>query len=471
MGTYPETSIEEAWFGTKAEKLRTYILNNSLEGGCSGCKEQIEAGNFQGSKIIPYDKYAGKTDILKQFFKQKENNVEWPKVFEFEISNICNLECIMCNGYFSSAIRKNKEKLPKLHYPYDAQFIHQLRPFLPHLTDAKFLGGEPFLIDLYYKIWDEIIENKWKVRVHITTNGTVLTPKAKKYLDKMNAGITISVDSLEKEKLESIRKNLNYDDFMENLEWLKEYCNRKKTYLLFAVCPMINNAFELSKIVTYCNKNKIRIHFNTVWHPETVSLRHANENMLNRLIDDLESIPFETNDKIILHNKQKTIDLIQHLKFWKIQAKEKETKYSEILHHIEALATENTQDIFVFLSAFHSVDNTNEKAPKSWSEFLKETGKNLKQIHAEWGTHLFLEVYFNGLTLLAEKTAEKSNDSELITKIRKLKTGIQDKGSEEEVVKILLTKIHFFDCFLFIAENPIDHIKSLSEKDLNQTNF
>ena len=30
---------------------------------------------------------------------------EWPTMLELELSNLCNLECVMCNGELSSKIR------------------------------------------------------------------------------------------------------------------------------------------------------------------------------------------------------------------------------------------------------------------------------------------------------------------------------------------------------------------------------
>ena len=65
---------------------------------------------------------------------------------EFSISNVCNLECVMCNGNFSSAIRAHRDQLPPAKSVYSNAFDPVLRSILPHLFRAKFLGGEPFLI-------------------------------------------------------------------------------------------------------------------------------------------------------------------------------------------------------------------------------------------------------------------------------------------------------------------------------------
>ena len=65
----------------------------------------------------------------------------------------------MCGGKWSSAIRKNREGLPPLKNHYDKDFVKQIREFLPFLREARFIGGEPFLINLYYDIWEAITES------------------------------------------------------------------------------------------------------------------------------------------------------------------------------------------------------------------------------------------------------------------------------------------------------------------------
>ncbi|MDP6909849.1 MAG: SPASM domain-containing protein, partial [Flavobacteriales bacterium] len=161
LGNYPEQSIDEIWRGQQAENLRKYISNNNLDHGCQGCKSQILARNFDATKAKQYDQV-------------KLNRNGYPSVMEFELSNVCNLECEMCSGDFSSLIRQNREGKPPLEEPYDEAFVEQLEEFIPHLEEVKFYGGEPFLIDIYYQIWEKIIEINPTVRISVQTNGTIL---------------------------------------------------------------------------------------------------------------------------------------------------------------------------------------------------------------------------------------------------------------------------------------------------------
>ena len=111
---------------------------------------------------------------------------DFPRVMEFELSNECNLECQMCNGNVSSSIRKRKDKLPPLPNPYDDAFVQQLEPYLPHLKEAKFYGGEPFLIPVYFQIWDKLAEVNPGCTIFLITNGTHWNNKIKSLVEKLN---------------------------------------------------------------------------------------------------------------------------------------------------------------------------------------------------------------------------------------------------------------------------------------------
>ena len=143
FGLYPQQSIKELWHGKQAEELRKYIKNNDLLLGCYGCKNHLEGNNFAAIKAKMYD------------YLSLDSNQ--PSVLELELSNNCNLECIMCSGDFSSEIRRNREKKPPVENMYDDKFVEEIEELIPHLENIKFYGGEPFLIDIYYEIGKKLL--------------------------------------------------------------------------------------------------------------------------------------------------------------------------------------------------------------------------------------------------------------------------------------------------------------------------
>ena len=328
LGTYPAASIRDMWFGKQALILRDYIQNNDLDGGCRMCKLQLESKNYGGFKAKLYDEYAsGIESKFKALLKKLTGKIytPMPKVMEFELENTCNLECIMCNGEFSSSIRKNREKLPAVVSPYDKKFVDQLCEFMPYLTDMKFLGGEPFMIDIYYDIWEKVAKINPKIKIHITTNATLLNSRTKRLLENMNSGITISIDSVRKETYESIRKGAVYERVMENIDWLRDYTLRKKTYIGLSICPMVINRFEMTDIVQYANKRDMSVFFNTVWWPEEQSLRFSSSEGLAELIRFYDANPPHRHTEIERRNYDFYTGFINQVKFWRSEMEAPDT--------------------------------------------------------------------------------------------------------------------------------------------------
>jgi MoaA/NifB/PqqE/SkfB family radical SAM enzyme len=291
LGKWPEQRIREIWQGQKLEALKGYISDNNLGGGCIECGKMIEAGNYQGVRARYYDEFATNSfsDKLASVARKLSGGFAYPKVMEFELSNECNLECIMCNGSFSSSIRKNREKLPPIISPYNEKFVDELEEFIPHLTDAKFLGGEPFMIDIYLSIWERILKINPRIRMHITTNGTFLNNRIKNLLEGLNAGIILSIDSVEKETYKKIRVNGNFDKVMENLDYFLDYTKRKKTFISMAACPIATNWRELPQMLEFCLSKNIALYFNVVFTPFDLSLRELGVKELEEVITFLEN--------------------------------------------------------------------------------------------------------------------------------------------------------------------------------------
>ncbi|MDD2386754.1 MAG: twitch domain-containing radical SAM protein [Bacteroidales bacterium] len=257
LGTYPESNIKDIWFGTIADKLREHLLNNDFSMGCSYCQHQFETSRFYGLPSMHADYYAS-------------TKVKYPKIIELELSNTCNLQCVMCSGIVSSTIRKHREKLPPLENHYDEKFVEQLREFLPHAKEIKFYGGEPFLIDTYYQIWDELLKIKSKSKLHVVTNGTILNDKVRNYLGNLKFTITVSFDAMNKELFESIRVGANFENVKSHIEEYNVLLGGKG--LSLSLTPMKTNCREVPIVIDYCNTLNATINLSFVENPSEMAL-------------------------------------------------------------------------------------------------------------------------------------------------------------------------------------------------------
>ena len=325
LGSWPAQSVAEIWFGERIKEMQRQLRRNVLPMGCETCAGQLEAHNFKGLLAGNFDAHVpapsdGVFSKLGSMFRKAEP-VIYPVRMEFELSNKCNLECAMCSGLFSSTIRSNRENKPPLPQVYDSEFVRQLRQFIPHLKQAKFLGGEPFLIDIYYEIWELFIELNPACEIVITTNGTVFTNKVQRVLEQLNCQIIVSLDSIEKATYESIRVNGTMERTLEHVEKFMTLNKQRSKPLSIAVCPIQKNWREIPGIVKFANSKGMALFFNTVTYPDTESLKHLPNEQKARVLEVFRSAQGTGKNAIEAGNFRAVQDLCLQVEMWMAEAK------------------------------------------------------------------------------------------------------------------------------------------------------
>lgn len=301
---YPEKSIKEIWSGGVFKEMRAHMNNDSLPSACSFCRKHIESGEFFGVASRTYDAYLP----IKHGY---------PTIMEFFLDLTCNLECVMCTGEFSSSIRKNREKIPAFEPIYGDDFVNELREFIPYLQKASFVGGEPFLIDIHYQIWEVITELNPECRISVTTNGTILNNRVKSMLNAANFNIILSLDSVSKEIYEKIRINAKFDQVMENLQYFHNYCKEKGTSFELVPCPQKLNWHETPKMVELANKLDSMLYFSTaVRYPFHVCLWTLSSCELREIRSQLSVFDPPFGTQIERHNRKIYLDFLNEIEMW-----------------------------------------------------------------------------------------------------------------------------------------------------------
>lgn len=336
-GQYPQSSVRELWDSAHRKALEAAMLTpeTPLAGGCRLCALPYEAGNFQGMVARAFDSLAPAPAAPVGWLQRAKDRLRlapgpYPRQMDFELSNTCNLECSMCNGWFSSLIREKREKLPPIPCPYDSAFVTQLREFIPHLKRARFYGGEPFLIPIYHEIWDAMIELNEGMEVVITTNGTVLNERVKRVLDRLNGLLVMSIDSRVKSTYEKIRVGANYAQVMRNVDAFVERLAGQGR-LSMAVCPMPVNADEIPDLLDWCNGHGVRIHFNVVSQPAGASLRSLSIEALRALSQRYDAVDCPQGSALERDNAQAFEGLRLQLRHWAESAVQAHAKFSPLV--------------------------------------------------------------------------------------------------------------------------------------------
>ena len=282
-----ERSIRDIWFGEHFQKYRNALAKNIFLDRCKECESDIANG------VWPLAKAYEKFPVQK-----------YPSLMELELSNRCNLECIMCSSMLSSGLAK-KAGLPLLE-PYDDTFREQLKEFYPHLKELRFNGGEPFAQQIVLDICEDVSKIAPDLEISIATNGTVMNKVVRHLMDVCNLKLNISIDSLIPDRYSKIRVNGDLDKVMQNFEIFKEYCHKHKRNLCIMVNPMRNNWEEMPHYVDFCHEHDVFLWFNTILYPPQCAIH-------NLPSDKLETIYNELSKETKKRRGKKNFKILNHL--------------------------------------------------------------------------------------------------------------------------------------------------------------
>ncbi len=273
----PTRSVHEIWFQGLMKRVREAVAERNLHTYCKVCEHNIVSGRRP----------------LAQAYDNEYPLGDYPSMMEMELSNLCNLECLMCNGDLSSRIRRNRDKLPPLPPAYTDQFVDELVEFLPHLRELRFNGGEPFLHKMVYKILDKVIEHNPNLMITMATNGTVVSTAVLRYLEQTNMYVNISLDSLTKEIYEGIRVNSKFEVVQRNFHTIRQAIQAKGRTMCVMVNPMRMNWHEMPEFVRFCNQWNVNLWFNTIQKPLELALWNLPRERLVEIYDTLSAVEFD----------------------------------------------------------------------------------------------------------------------------------------------------------------------------------
>lgn len=276
LGDVTSQSLRAIWESSAAESMRSALERDDYSAGCDFCEWQTREGN---SDIV----FARNFDELKP----SERRPDFPRQMEFALTNTCNLQCAMCNGNWSSAIRSRREGRAPLESVYGESFYEELAEFLPHLDDARFLGGEPFLGSEPLRVMEMIAELPKRPRVTITTNGTVFTPRVERILELLEPEVVVSIDGASPATFDRIRVGARFDDVLDNLDRFRSVLGSQKVSVTH--CLMPDNWHEFADLLLLAEDRDLTVGVNVVRFPPERSLYHLSADELGRVVDRLRS--------------------------------------------------------------------------------------------------------------------------------------------------------------------------------------
>jgi MoaA/NifB/PqqE/SkfB family radical SAM enzyme len=255
------------------------IKNDIIPEECNQCTKK--------ESVIGHSRRIFFRDILNPIIENEnftyDKNFHDIRFLEFNMSNICNLKCVMCNGISSSAWVKDEIKLSNISKKYlrpvdhpefgyrkiNSDIIDRLFEFPEYFKNLSYLsikGGEPYMEDGNKEIFRKLINlNLAKnITIDVTTNGTLIDKEfhdlAKRF---KHTKWTVSLEGVGK-LYDYIRggKNHPFEVLEKNLETFSQF-----ERVIIAVTIMTYNISHLKSIYDwYLNNRKenYEIYFNNV---------------------------------------------------------------------------------------------------------------------------------------------------------------------------------------------------------------
>ena len=259
--------------------------------GCSVCKERIEQ-----HIIPPINDYDWNVkDRMKGIA-----SISYPKILEFEISNLCNMECPMCFGHLSSKHAANRDKdIDWGTNIFDNNenldhLIEELKEFIPYLEEIRFVGGEPLAHKGMFKIAKVVADIKPELKLQVCTNGSVYNKKVERLCKENNVQFSFSVDTVIPEEYHKIRIGGKYEQTYSNIDKFRNLVGKDNININTTLMNI--NAENIIKVFEYSLNNSYSLFVNT----------YAREGRVKMNAPDwgLHLVPFDIKCKVIKQIKE-----------------------------------------------------------------------------------------------------------------------------------------------------------------------
>jgi MoaA/NifB/PqqE/SkfB family radical SAM enzyme len=270
LGKVQTDQLEEVWAGARRAELAARLAAGDMSRGCETCGAEFRTAGRANSFAAQFDRLDGRGDAA------------WPARLEFSLSEECNLECVHCYG----AIQELRRHVPDSS-KFGDRFLRDLEPFLVHATEAVFGGGEPFVIEANYRVWDLIAATVPDLPCTIVTNGTQWTSRIEELLDRLRVGFVVSVDGATATTFESIRVNASWQEVRANLERFRSHVDRHGTWMSINFVLMAQNHHELGLMAELADDLDVDLTVAIARHPADCAIGQQDAHRRRAMAEDL----------------------------------------------------------------------------------------------------------------------------------------------------------------------------------------
>lgn len=253
IGDLRTTSLDEAVNSSNMRKIRNQMLNNEKPDICSTCwskESQFLSSMRNDANALYLDQHL---ELITNTASDGSIDNFKLKIADIRVSNLCNLQCRMCSGKFSSKIAQEEKTLFKNSKYIDLTLADHcidkvynfLDKHLDSLENIYFAGGEPLLLESHYKILNLLLENnKSAIDLTYNTNLTQLKFKDIRVEDLWkkfsNVNVSASIDATHS-RCTYVRHGSDYNIIKKNYNLIKHVVRNFKITSVISIF----NLFDL----------------------------------------------------------------------------------------------------------------------------------------------------------------------------------------------------------------------------------
>lgn len=266
------------------DEVRQSMIADARHVGCQSCWQDEDAG---------YASMRSRTAKDYAIFNIRPDRPEFVNA-EIQLGNLCNLTCVMCNEFESSAILAENKRLginqiEQSDVDWTDQSWSNLQLILdqsPRILNLR--GGEP----LYNKKILEILENlpldkKRKIMLHLSTNATLWNDRWANVLSEFAlVRIMLSIDGTEF-VYEYIRHPARWSQLQDNIQNMRRLPNVR--LVVNAVVQNLN-ILHIGNLVTWCKDMDLFLMLDRLKHPKYLDLTNLPEPERNLAVTRLKKL-------------------------------------------------------------------------------------------------------------------------------------------------------------------------------------
>jgi len=282
--------VSQWWTSDYMNYLRSSMLSGVPLDECSRCYKQESMGSLS--------------------FRQRSNNDfgiitkpdAVPRNWEMQITNLCNLKCMMCNNKSSSSLMTENILLfgspdTQKKYTWNQSSQQEIAKLFDTLDSVVLRGGEPFMVPWIKDILEQVPDSRARqIEILFNTNLTKLTVDWIPVLSKFkNIKMSCSIDAYGS-LLHYVRFPSTWEQVLEGLAVARMLPNAN---VFLNVCVQNVNILHLDKLLEWANKENLYVVLDILTEPKIFQVNNLPQPLIQQALSVLENVKNKINTDLV----------------------------------------------------------------------------------------------------------------------------------------------------------------------------